>query len=66
MLPAAEYAYNNFTYAVIRVSLFYTLYNMNLELAWDVKGDTLKGEAPATHEYTKQIIAIRKPLQKYL
>ena len=59
MLLATEYIYNNLTYTVTRVSLFYALYGMNPELAWDVKGDTPKGEAPAACERTEQMITIR-------
>ena len=32
MLPAAEYMYNNLTYMVTGVSLFYALYRMNPKL----------------------------------
>ena len=66
MLPAAEYAYNNSTHAVIGISPFYALYGLNPELAWDVEGDTPKGEAPAARERAKQMIAIREPLQERL
>ena len=62
MLPVAKYAYNNSTYTITGVSPFYALYGMNLELAWDVEGDTPKGEAPAAHQYAEQMIVIRKPL----
>src|SRR5437762_13823237 len=66
MLPATEYVYNNSTHAVIGVSPFYALYSMNPELAWDVEGDTPKGEAPATYKCVKQIITIRELLQEHL
>src|SRR5437773_11058923 len=66
MLPAAEYAYNNMTHMVTRVSPFYTLYGINPELAWDVGSDNPKGEAPAAREHAEQMIAIREPLQERL
>ena len=66
MLPAAEYVYNNSTHAVIGILPFYTLYSINPKLAWDIKGNTPKKEVPAAHEYAKQMITIREPLQKCL
>jgi hypothetical protein len=62
MLYATEYAYNNSEYSVTKVSSFYAIYGINLELTWDVADDISKGEAPAVKKRAEELMEIHNKL----
>ena len=64
LLSLTKFVYNNFTYAFVKMSLFYLMYEYNSEIHYEVKNNFIKEEIIFLKERVKQLYNIRNQLMQ--
>ena len=64
LLFIVEYVYQQSQYKTLNCSLFYIMYNYNLDFELRIENDSPQGEILAAKERVKEIYALREELTK--